>query len=271
MQMFQTNSPNHSPSAAAISVSHLGLRYGAVRVIEDLSLDFPAGAVTALIGPNGCGKSTLLKSLTRIVQPVSGDIAVEGKPVGDYSAKALAKKIAFLPQVLPVPDGITVRQLVAYGRSPHNDIWGRLSNSDTSAVEVAINQLEVADLVDRHVADLSGGQRQRVWIAMIVAQQTPIVLLDEPTTFLDINHQVEVLRFARRLESEGRSVIVVLHDLNQAFRYADHVAVMKAGKLVMAGPPQMVAEPILLRDVFSIDCSIIRDPESDTPMLVIKD
>jgi iron complex transport system ATP-binding protein len=262
---------SHPQSTAAISVKNLDLRYGAVPVIADLSLDFPEGAVTALIGPNGCGKSTLLKSLTRIVRPASGRIEVVGRALGDYGAKALAQKIAFLPQVLPVPDGITVRQLVAYGRSPHNDLWGRLGAGDRSAVDDAIEQLEVADIVDRHVGDLSGGQRQRVWIAMIVAQQTPIVLLDEPTTFLDINHQVEVLRFARRLASEGKTVVVVLHDLNQAFRYADHIAVMKAGQLVTAGKPEAVAEPELLRQVFSIDCTIMRDPEADTPMLVIKD
>jgi iron complex transport system ATP-binding protein len=259
------------PTVSAISVRSLALRYGAVRVIDDLSLDFPAGAVTALIGPNGCGKSTLLKSLTRIVPPVSGKIEVKGKPLGDYSAKALARTIAFLPQVLPVPDGITVRQLVAYGRSPHNDIWGRLGRDDTVAVDAALEQLDVADLVDRQVADLSGGQRQRVWVAMIVAQQTPIVLLDEPTTFLDINHQVEVLRFSRHLASAGKTVVVVLHDLNQAFRYADNIAVMKSGKLVAAGAPQSVAEPGLLRAVFSIDCVVMTDPQSQTPMLIIKD
>jgi ABC-type cobalamin/Fe3+-siderophores transport system ATPase subunit len=258
-------------SVSAISVSDLALSYGQARVVDGLSLDFPSGAVTALIGPNGCGKSTLLKSLTRIVKPTAGHIKVEDKPIGDYSAKALAQKIAFLPQVLPVPDGITVRQLVSYGRSPHNNIWGQLSADDGSAVDEAIEQLEVADLVDRHVADLSGGQRQRVWIAMIVAQQTPIVLLDEPTTFLDINHQVEVLRFSRKLASQGKSVVVVLHDLNQAFRYADHIAVMKAGKLVASGKPDAIATSPLLREVFSIDTSILRDPEADTPMLVIKD
>jgi iron complex transport system ATP-binding protein len=257
--------------AAAITLSDLTLGYGAVRVIDRLSLAFPAGAVTALIGPNGCGKSTLLKSLTRIVTPTAGRIFVEGRELADHSAKALAQKIAFLPQVLPVPDGITVRQLISYGRSPHNGIWGRLGSTDILAVDQAIRQLEVEDIVDRHVADLSGGQRQRVWIAMIIAQQTPIVLLDEPTTFLDINHQVEVLRFSRKLAAQGRTVVVVLHDLNQAFRYADHVAVMKAGRLVAAGAPEMIAQPDVLRDVFSIDALIMTDPVSKTPMLIIKD
>lgn len=265
--MHATSSPSSVP---AISVRNLDLRYGAMPVIKGLSLDFPEGAVTALIGPNGCGKSTLLKSFTRIVRPMAGRIELAGKGLGEYSAKMLAQKVAFLPQVLPVPEGITVRQLVAYGRSPHNDIWGRLKEGDRSAVSDAIDQLELADIADRHVGDLSGGQRQRVWIAMIVAQQTPFVLLDEPTTFLDINHQVEVLRFARRLASEGKTVVVVLHDLNQAFRYADHIAVMKAGQLVMAGKPEAVAEPDLLRSVFSIDCTIVRDPEADAPMLVMK-
>lgn len=271
MQTLKTQTPGSFKPAAAVAVHNLALDYGAERVIEDLSLEFPAGAVTALIGPNGCGKSTLLKSLTRIVTSTSGHIEVEGKPLRDYSSKALAKKIAFLPQVLPVPDGITVRQLVAYGRSPHNDIWGRLGSDDKSTVDAAMRQLEVLDLADRHVADLSGGQRQRVWIAMIVAQQTPIVLLDEPTTFLDINHQVELLKFTRRMAAEGKTVIAVLHDLNQAFRYADHVAIMKGGKLIASGNPVSVADPDLLREVFSIDCSITRDPESLTPLVVIKE
>ncbi|MBB3967017.1 ATP-binding cassette domain-containing protein [Rhizobium metallidurans] len=271
--MLIANNPsqNLSGQTAAISVADLTLRYGSVSVIENLSYDFPKGAFTALIGPNGCGKSTLLKSLTRILTPTAGTIAIDAKPMGDYSAKALAQKIAFLPQVLPVPDGITVRQLVAYGRSPHNNIWGRLGGGDKSAIEAALAQLAVTELADQYVADLSGGQRQRAWIAMIVAQQAPIVLLDEPTTFLDINHQVEVLRFARSLTARGKTVIAVLHDLNQAFRYADNIAVMKAGDLVASGTPDAVAQPDLLRDVFSIDCTIIRDPESNTPMLVVKD
>ncbi|MGF9564740.1 ATP-binding cassette domain-containing protein [Neorhizobium sp. JUb45] len=271
MQISNNHSQDRLEQNPAISVVDLTLRYGSVPIIENLSLDFPKGAFTALIGPNGCGKSTLLKSLTRILPPVTGSIAIDGIPMGDYSAKALARNIAFLPQVLPVPDGITVRQLVAYGRSPHNDIWGRLGGGDTAAIEAALAQLEVTELADRYVADLSGGQRQRVWIAMIVAQQTPIILLDEPTTFLDINHQVEVLRFARSLAAQGKTVVAVLHDLNQAFRYADNIAVMKGGKLVASGRPDAVARPELLHDVFSIDCSIIKDPESATPMLVIKD
>lgn len=268
MQISHSTTPH--TTNPAISVSGLTLRYGTVQVIGDLSLQFPAGAVTALIGPNGCGKSTLLKSMTRIVPTTSGHIEIDGRPIGAYSAKELARQVAFLPQVLPVPEGVTVRQLVAYGRSPHNDIWGRLDDRDTAAVEAAITQLDVAELAHRPVSDLSGGQRQRVWIAMIVAQETPIVLLDEPTTFLDINHQIEVLRFARRLASGGKTVVAVLHDLNQAFRYGDHVAVMKAGKLEAAGTPDAVADPELLRNVFSIDCRVTRDPESDTPMLVIR-
>lgn len=271
MPISKTKSSDTTGSVAAITVRNLALGYGDVRVIDDLSLDFPAGAVTALIGPNGCGKSTLLKSLTRIVPPAAGRITIDGAPLEGYNAKALARKVAFLPQVLPVPEGITVRQLVAYGRSPHNDIWGRLGSDDTAAVDAAIRQLEIAELADRQVADLSGGQRQRVWIAMIVAQHTPIVLLDEPTTFLDINHQVELLRFARRLASEGKTVIIVLHDLNQAFRYADHVAIMRSGRLVRAGIPRDVADADLLHDVFSIRCSIMDDPESRTPMMIIRD
>ena len=164
-----------------------------------------------------------------------------------------------------------MRQLVAYGRSPHNNIWGRLDPGDREAIDRAIDRMHIGEIADRPVGDLSGGQRQRVWIAMVVAQETPIVLLDEPTTFLDINRQIDVLRFARRLASEGKAVVAVLHDLNQAFRYADHIAVMKDGRLVSSGTPAAVAEPELLREVFSIDTRILSDPESGTPMLVIRE
>ena len=259
------------PSDTAIDIDGLCLHYGAVRVVHELSLAIPRGAVTALIGPNGCGKSTLLKGLTRVLPPIAGNIRVEDRQLAEYSPRALAQRVALLPQVLPVPEGITTRQLVSYGRSPHNNIWGRLGADDRAAVERAIDQLQLGELAERPVGDLSGGQRQRVWIAMVVAQETPIVLLDEPTTFLDINRQIEVLRFARRLAAEGKAVVAVLHDLNQAFRYADHVAVMKAGRLISAGPPTTVAEPELLREVFSIDTRILSDPESGSPMLIVRE
>lgn len=258
-------------SNPAIAIDSLTLRYGAVSVVHDVSLSIPRGAVTALIGPNGCGKSTLLKGVIGVLPAISGGIHIEGRPLTGLSPRMLAQRVALLPQVLPVPEGITVRQLVAYGRSPHNNIWGHLSADDRIAVDRAIDRMQVGEIADRPVSELSGGQRQRVWIAMVVAQETPIVLLDEPTTFLDINRQIDVLRFARRLAAEGKAVVAVLHDLNQAFRYADMVAVMKDGRLITAGAPSSVAEPALLREVFSIDTRILSDPESGTPMLVIRE
>ena len=262
--MMQSSDP-------AIAIDGLSLHYGALRVVHGLSLAIPRGAFTALIGPNGCGKSTLLKGLTRVLPAMSGGIHIEGRPLVELSARALAQRVALLPQVLPVPEGITVRQLVAYGRSPHNNIWGRLDPTDRAAIDRAMDRMQIVEIADRPVSDLSGGQRQRVWIAMVVAQETPIVLLDEPTTFLDINRQIDVLRFARRLAAEGKAVVAVLHDLNQAFRYADHVAVMKAGRLISAGAPAAVAEPELLREVFSIDTRILSDPESGSPLLIIRE
>lgn len=259
------------PTVSAIRIDKLALNYGARRVVHDLSLAIARGAVTALIGPNGCGKSTLLKGLVRALPPVSGTIHIEGAPITTFGGAGLARKVALLPQVLPIPEGITARQLVAYGRSPYNNIWGRLGTQDYTAVDRAMTRMAIGDLADRLVSDLSGGQRQRVWIAMVVAQETPIVLLDEPTTFLDINHQIEVLRFARHLAAEGKAVIAVLHDLNQAFRYADHIAVMQAGRLVVTGTPAEIARPDLLREVFAIDARILTDPESGAPLMVVRE
>lgn len=259
------------PRKHAIRIDNLSLNYASRCIVNKLTLDVPSGAVTALIGPNGCGKSTLLKGLVRALTPVSGSIFVEGQPITAFRGSTLARKIALLPQVLPVPEGITVQQLIACGRSPYNNIWGRMRTQDHEAVDRAMNRMAIGDLAEHLVSDLSGGQRQRVWIAMVVAQQTPIVLLDEPTTFLDINHQIEVLRFARELASEGKAVIAVLHDLNQAFRYADHIAVMQAGHLIVDGPPTDIARPGLLRDVFAIDARIMPDPEAGTPMLVVRE
>ncbi|MCQ9393041.1 Fe(3+) dicitrate ABC transporter ATP-binding protein FecE [Pseudomonas viridiflava] len=253
-----------------LQAQQLDIGYGATRIVQDLSFSPPPGKVTALIGPNGCGKSTLLKAFARILTPQAGSLSLDGKAYRDLSARYLARKVAFLPQVLPIPEGVSVRQLVAYGRSPHNSLWGRLSGADQHSVEQALQRMELETLADRPLSDLSGGQRQRAWLAMILAQDAAIVLLDEPTTYLDISHQVELLDLMRALSAEGKTVITVLHDINQACRYADHLAVMQAGRLVASGTPGDVLNAELVCRVFDVQVQIMREPVAGTPMCIVE-
>ncbi|WP_025995912.1 Fe(3+) dicitrate ABC transporter ATP-binding protein FecE [Pseudomonas viridiflava] len=253
-----------------LQAQQLDIGYGATRIVQDLSFSPPPGKVTALIGPNGCGKSTLLKAFARILTPQAGSLSLDGKAYRDLSARDLARKVAFLPQVLPIPEGVSVRQLVAYGRSPHNSLWGRLSGADQQSVEQALQRMELETLADRPLSDLSGGQRQRAWLAMILAQDAAIVLLDEPTTYLDISHQVELLDLMRALSAEGKTVITVLHDINQACRYADHLAVMQAGRLVASGTPGDVLNAELVCRVFDVQVQIMREPVAGTPMCIVE-
>ncbi|MEE4636331.1 Fe(3+) dicitrate ABC transporter ATP-binding protein FecE [Pseudomonas alliivorans] len=253
-----------------LQAQQLDIGYGATRIVQDLSFSPPPGKVTALIGPNGCGKSTLLKAFARILTPQSGSLSLDGKAYRDLSARDLARKVAFLPQVLPIPEGVSVRQLVAYGRSPHNSLWGRLSGADQHSVEQALQRMELETLADRPLSDLSGGQRQRAWLAMILAQDAAIVLLDEPTTYLDISHQVELLDLMRALSAEGKTVITVLHDINQACRYADHLAVMQAGRLVASGAPSDVLNAELVCRVFDVQVQIMQEPVAGTPMCIVE-
>ncbi|MBI6682311.1 Fe(3+) dicitrate ABC transporter ATP-binding protein FecE [Pseudomonas viridiflava] len=253
-----------------LQAQQLDIGYGATRIVQDLSFSPPPGKVTALIGPNGCGKSTLLKAFARILTPQAGSLSLDGKAYRDLSARDLARKVAFLPQVLPIPEGVSVRQLVAYGRSPHNSLWGRLSGADQHSVEQALQRMELETLADRPLSDLSGGQRQRAWLAMILAQDAAILLLDEPTTYLDISHQVELLDLMRALSAEGKTVITVLHDINQACRYADHLAVMQAGRLVASGTPGDVLNTELVCRVFDVQVQIMREPVAGTPMCIVE-
>jgi iron complex transport system ATP-binding protein len=223
-----------------------------------------------LIGPNGCGKSTLLKAFARVLAPTQGEIRLGGRAYASLSAKEIAQQVAFLPQVLPVPEGVTVEQLVGYGRSPHNGLWGRLRQMDKPHVEAALERMGLGELRGRLLADLSGGQRQRAWLAMVLAQDASVVLLDEPTTYLDICHQVELLELMQSLAGEGKTVITVLHDLNQACRYADHLAVMKQGALQALGSPHEVINPALVKEVFGVRVQVMKEPCAGTPMCVIE-
>ncbi|GHE53295.1 ABC transporter [Streptomyces longispororuber] len=253
---------------ARLTARDLTLRYGDRVVSTRLSLDVPDGRFTAVVGPNACGKSTLLRALVRLLKPESGRVEFDDREVGSYPPKQLAKQLGFLPQDPLAPDDIKVRQLVGRGRFPHQSLLALWSPHDEEAVTTAMAAAGVADLADRPVRELSGGQRQRVWMAMVLAQQTPCLLLDEPTSFLDITHQYQLLGLLARLRDEGRTVIAVLHDINQACRFADHLIAMRDGRVVAEGDPTDIVDAALIKDVFDLPSVIVPDPVTDTPMVV---
>lgn len=251
-----------------LSARGLRLAYDDRVVADDLSFDVPHGELTVVIGPNACGKSTLLKALARTLRPRAGTVTLDGRPLASYRSKEIARRLGMLPQSPIAPEAISVRDLVARGRFPHQGLFRQWSAADEEAVAQALVATDIVDLADRGVAELSGGQRQRAWIALALAQQTELLLLDEPTTFLDIAHQYEVLELCAALHREGRTLVVVLHDLNQAARYATHLVVMKAGRIVAQGAPADVLTADLVSDVFGLPCEIIDDPQSHTPLVV---
>lgn len=248
-----------------------GLRLGyPERLVADgLDLDFPAGKVTALVGPNACGKSTALRALARLLKPQAGAVRLDGRDLAELAPRELAQRLALLPQSPTAPDGITVQDLVARGRTPHQRWWRQWSSADQKIVDAALAATGVADLADRPIDRLSGGQRQRVWIAMALAQDTPVLLLDEPTTYLDLAHQVEVLELVARLNrEEGRTIVMVLHELNLACRYADHLIAMRDGSVVAAGPPAQIVTPELVEKVFALPAVVIPCPVAGTPLVI---
>ncbi|MCM4080002.1 ABC transporter ATP-binding protein [Paractinoplanes hotanensis] len=249
----------------------LTLAYDKRVVAEKLDVGIADGSFTVIVGPNACGKSTLLKALARVLKPQAGAVWLDGQAIASYSSKQVAKQLGMLPQSPIVPGGIVVEELVARGRFAHQRLLRQWSPEDEDAVTEAMRLTEVSDLADRFVDELSGGQRQRVWLAMALAQQTPILLLDEPTTFLDLSHQFEVLDLCAELHEQGRTIVAVLHDLNHACRYATELIVMKAGEVVAQGPPAEVMTAQLVEDVFAMPCRVIDDPETGTPMVVPAD
>lgn len=252
----------------SIKLSGVTAGYGRGRpIVENIDLVIPTGEVTVLIGPNGCGKSTLLKTIGRILKPQAGSIHIDDLDVLRSDPKRVARTIAYLPQSPVVPTAITVERLVGYGRAPHQNLLGVASAKDRERVDAAIATTGLEDLRLTPVAELSGGQRQRVFIAMALAQDTPYVMLDEPTTFLDIRHQVETLDLVRRLHDASRTSVVVLHDIAQAARYGDRLVVMHQGRIVAQGKPAEVVTPQLLRDVYGLDCTVYADPVSGTPVV----
>ena len=253
-----------------LSTEHISLGYNrTTMVVDDLCLEIPHGRITALIGPNGCGKSTLLRGLTRLLKPSSGTVLLEGTDIHRLGSKELARKLGLLPQTPLAPGGITVAELVGLGRTPHQGWLSRNSDADRRAVARAMELTRTTELSHRAVDELSGGQRQRVWVAMVLAQETGVLLLDEPTTFLDMAHAVEVLDTISDLNlTHECTVIMVLHDLNLAARYADHLVAMVDGKLVAQGTPAEVLTERLLASAFSLTSRVIIDPVSQTPLVV---
>jgi iron complex transport system ATP-binding protein len=245
------------------------LGYGDRLVVEGLSLAVETGQITAVVGPNACGKSTLLRALARILEPQRGQVVLDGEAIHGLPTKEVARRLGMLPQTPIAPDGILVADLVARGRSPHQRLFQQWSVADEGSVVAALEATETLDLAERPVDELSGGQRQRVWIAMALAQETPILLLDEPTTFLDITHQVEVLELISSLNREqGRTVVMVLHDLNLACRYSHRLVAMREGRIVAEGLPAEVIDAATVAAVFGLDCVVIEDPVSGTPLVV---
>lgn len=252
-----------------LKAQHLTLAYENARIIEDLSVSIPHGQITALVGPNGCGKSTLLRGISRLLKPVKGSVMLDAHEIWQMPTKELAKRLGILPQGPVAPEGLTVHELVAQGRYPHQSWLQQWSPLDERVTREALEITGVAEFADRPLDALSGGQRQRAWIAMTLAQDSDTILLDEPTTFLDIAYQIEILDLLRMLNYERqKTIVMVLHDVNQACRYADHLVVLHHGAIAAYGDPSEVVTEPLMRDVFGIECRIIDDPITATPLIV---
>ncbi|WP_315790966.1 ABC transporter ATP-binding protein [Fischerella sp. JS2] len=252
-----------------LSTKSLSLAYDGVPIIRDLNLVIPSGQITALVGANGCGKSTLLRGLARLLKPRGGTVYLDGESVFKLSTKEVAQQLGILPQGPVAPEGLTVRNLVAQGRYPYQSWLQQWSAKDEKIVQQALEITNLLDLADRELDTLSGGQRQRAWIAMALAQDTDILLLDEPTTFLDLAHQIEVLDLLYELhQTQGRTIVMVLHDLNHACRYADYLVAVKDGRIFTAGEPKLVMTEEMILEVFGLECRVVNDPVVGTPMCV---
>ncbi|GGB08239.1 ABC transporter ATP-binding protein [Macrococcus hajekii] len=255
-----------------LSGEKITIGYGERDIVKELSVTIPDGRITSIIGPNGCGKSTLLKALARIIPVKEGQVVLDGRNIHQQSTKEIARKIAILPQSPEVADGLSAGELVSYGRFPYQKGFGRLTKEDKEVIDWALSVTGTYEFKERAVNDLSGGQRQRVWIAMALAQKTDIIFLDEPTTYLDISHQLEILDLVQTLNREqGTTIIMVLHDINQAVRFSDHLIAMKKGKIVTQGRTNDVLTTEVLAEVFNIDAELSTDPRTGKPLLVTYD
>ncbi|MCD1268028.1 ATP-binding cassette domain-containing protein [Microbacterium sp. MEC084] len=262
--------PTRRPAPPAdVRVESLRVGYGAAPIVDGIDLAVPTGAVSAIVGPNGCGKSTLLKTMARVLSPDAGRVLLDGESVHRMSTRRVARLLGLLPQSSAVPEQLTVRDLVERGRFPHRGMFTAWTADDRTAVSDALEATGMTELADRPVDELSGGQRQRAWIAMVLAQQTPILLLDEPTTYLDLAHRLEILRLLRTLNRErGVTVVMVLHDLVEACRYSDHLIAIRDGAIYASGSPAEVITPETVSAVFGVDCVTIPDPVSGMPIVV---
>jgi len=245
------------------------LGYDEVIVVEGLTLEVPHGRITSVVGPNGCGKSTLLRSLARLMKPSRGAVLLDGAAISNLPTREVAKRLGILPQSPSAPEGLSVRELAAQGRYPHQSWLRQWSKGDERAVERALETTGMIELADRPLDTLSGGQRQRAWISMALAQETETLLLDEPTTFLDMAHQLEVLELLERLNrEEGRTILMVLHDLNNAARFSHHMVALSGGRIFDAGPPERVMTPELFQEVFHVEADVVSDPRTGNPLCI---
>lgn len=251
--------------------SNLVAGYDKKVIVNNINVTIPNNKISVIIGANACGKSTLLKTMARLIKPISGEVLLDGKQISTIAPKQLAKVLGLLPQSPVVPEGITVADLVSRGRYPYQSFLKGLEKKDYEAVKEALEIMGITELANRSVDELSGGQRQRVWIAMALAQQTDILLLDEPTTFLDITYQVEILDLLTDLNrKKGTTIVMVLHDINLSARYADYIFAVKKGELIAEGEPSKIITADLMKQVFGLDCTVIKDPVSDSPFIVPK-
>ncbi|WP_116113524.1 ABC transporter ATP-binding protein [Austwickia chelonae] len=265
---FSVGTPPRTGGDPRLAARGITVGYGERAVIDDLEVSIPSGVVTTIIGPNGCGKSTLLRTLARLLKPTSGSVVLDGEDIGRLKTRDVAKKLGLLPQSPTAPEGLTVADLVARGRHPHQSWLRQWSADDAVVVERALEMTGISDLGGRAVDTLSGGQRQRAWISMTLAQGTDLLLLDEPTTYLDLAHAVDVLDLVDDLRASGRTVVMVLHDLNLAARYSDNLIVMKAGSILAQGHPADVVTVELLREAFGLHAEVIADPVGGRPLVV---
>ncbi|WP_442913281.1 ABC transporter ATP-binding protein [Kribbella sp. CA-293567] len=256
------------PNSSRLQVEAATIGYDKRVISRELSVAIPDESFTVIVGPNACGKSTLLRGLSRLLKPSAGQVVLDGADINSFKTKEVARRVGLLPQTSIAPDGITVGDLVARGRYPHQGFARQWTEADEQAVLRAMDQTAVTELSSRLVDELSGGQRQRVWVAMALAQHTDIMLLDEPTTFLDITHQIELMELFTDLHHVGHTLVAVLHDLNQAARYGTHLIAMKAGRVVAEGPPAEIVTADLVHEVFGLRCLVVPDPVAGTPSVV---
>ncbi|ALG84876.1 ABC transporter ATP-binding protein [Gordonia phthalatica] len=251
-----------------LSATGLVVEFDGATVVDEVDLHIPAGGFTVILGPNACGKSTTLRAISRVLKRRAGEIVFDGRALEAYGSKELAQQMGLLAQDAVAPEGMRVADLISRGRHPYHSAFRRWTTEDDAATRAAMEATRTIELAERYVDQLSGGQRQRVWVALLLAQQTPVMLLDEPTTFLDIAHQYEVLDLLKQLNGDGKTVVAVLHDLNQAARYADNLVLMKAGRIVASGPPREMITEARISEVFGLTSVVVDDPVTGSPMVV---